>query len=178
MGNDYYGRNDYRDYLAHYGVKGMKWKKRKRRSLTSEEIRAIRRNRLRQQMARDMDADARNRARAERLNKKARSSSGGASGGKGAKGGTIEDIYRRNRMLATTSGLRVEANRGQYEPISASDVKPASKNGSAKKPVKLGKKKAKAKLAKMLGSTIKTVKGKARSKSVFDAMSKMRGTAR
>lgn len=177
MGNDYFGRNDYRDYLAHYGVKGMKWKK-KRGGFSAAEIKAIRRNRLRQQMARDMDADARNRARAEMLNKKARSKSGGAGGGKGAKGGTIEDIYRRNRMLATTSGLRVEANRGQYEPISASDVKPASKKGSAKKSVKLGQKKAKEKIAKMIDSSFKSVKGKARSKSVFAAMSKMRGTAR
>lgn len=24
---DYYGNNDYRDYLAHYGKKGMKWGK-------------------------------------------------------------------------------------------------------------------------------------------------------
>ena len=24
---DYYGNNDWRDYLAHYGVKGMKWRK-------------------------------------------------------------------------------------------------------------------------------------------------------
>lgn len=26
---DYYGNNDWRDYLAHYGVKGMKWRKHK-----------------------------------------------------------------------------------------------------------------------------------------------------
>lgn len=26
---DYYGNNDWRDYLAHYGVKGMKWKNHK-----------------------------------------------------------------------------------------------------------------------------------------------------
>lgn len=26
---EYYGNNDWRDYLAHYGVKGMKWKKHK-----------------------------------------------------------------------------------------------------------------------------------------------------
>lgn len=25
--NEYYGNNDYRDYIAHYGVKGMKWGK-------------------------------------------------------------------------------------------------------------------------------------------------------
>lgn len=30
---EYYGNNDYRDYLAHYGKKGMKWKKRKKRLL-------------------------------------------------------------------------------------------------------------------------------------------------
>jgi hypothetical protein len=27
---DYYGDNDYRDYLAHYGKKGMKWGKKKK----------------------------------------------------------------------------------------------------------------------------------------------------
>lgn len=81
-----------------------------------------------------------------------------------------------NRRLAVTSGLRVQQNRGvEYDNINSY---PKEKRVKANKPVKLGKKKAKAKLAKMLGSTIKTVKGKARNKSVFDAMSKMRGTAR
>lgn len=173
MGNDYYGRNDYRDYLAHYGVKGMKWKKRKRRSLTPEEIRAIRRNRLRMLAERDMTEDANNRARARSLR------SGGGSKGSGKSGGgaiNTEAIQRMNRRLAVTSGLRVQQNRGvEYDNINSY---PKEKRVKPNKPVKLGKKKAKAKLAKMLGSTIKTVKGKARNKSVFDAMSKMRGTAR
>lgn len=29
MNNTFYSKNDYRYYLAHYGVKGMKWKHRK-----------------------------------------------------------------------------------------------------------------------------------------------------
>lgn len=32
MGNTFYPDNDYRDFLAHYGVKGMKWGIRKKRS--------------------------------------------------------------------------------------------------------------------------------------------------
>lgn len=113
MGNEYYGRNDYRDYLAHYGVKGMKWKK-GRKTLTPEEIRAIRRNRLRERMASNENANARMEARANRLNRAARN---GSSGGSGAKsGGTLADLYARNRQLEATSGLRVEANRGQYGP--------------------------------------------------------------
>ena len=32
---DYYGNNDWRDYLAHYGVKGMKWRKHKKKDLNS-----------------------------------------------------------------------------------------------------------------------------------------------
>ena len=29
---EYYGNNDWRDYLAHYGVKGMKWRHHKYKS--------------------------------------------------------------------------------------------------------------------------------------------------
>ncbi len=115
MGNEYYGRNDYRDYLAHYGVKGMKWKK-GRKTLTPEEIRAIRRNRLRERMASNENANARMEARANRLNRVARNGSSGGSGVKSSGSGTLADLYARNRKLEVTSGLRVEANRGQYSP--------------------------------------------------------------
>lgn len=171
MGNDYFGRNDYRDYLAHYGVKGMKWKKRKRRSLTPEEIRAIRRNRLREQMARDMNANAKMEARVKARSKKSAGKSGGSEGG------SLASLYAKNRRLAVMSGIRVGSNDGSYDPNASVENNSAEKK-KGKKSVKIGKKQAKAKLAKMLGSTIKTVKGKANSKSVFVAMSKMRGTAR
>lgn len=115
MGNEYYGRNDYRDYLAHYGVKGMKWKK-GRKSLTPEEIRAIRRNRLRERMVANENNNARMEARANRLNRATRSGSSGGSGAKSSGVGTLADLYARNRQLEVTSGLRVEANRGQYGP--------------------------------------------------------------
>ena len=103
MGNEYYGRNDYRDYLAHYGVKGMKWKK-KKRALTPEEIRAIRRNRLRERMASNENANARMEARANRDARRARAAENARLSGLSV------DSFNGNKDITVTSSRRVQAN--------------------------------------------------------------------
>lgn len=175
MGNEYYGRNDYRDYLAHYGVKGMKWKKRKKRALTPREIKMIRRARLQEQIAQNKDRNARDKAMQKKLNKKASKSNGSKGAGQGVE--TRKDIEARNRMLAVTSGIRVSnANYGQeYENApTVSPVKKSSPKNSAKK--------GKAKLGKLLGKTSSKKEAakttKAYRKTINRVFMVMRGTGR
>ena len=164
MGNEYYGRNDYRDYLAHYGVKGMKWKKVKKRALTPEEIKALKRTNLQEHIVDDMNKNAKNKAKLKRLSKKAAGGKAFASGKWGIK---------RDKHIAVTSGRRVESNVRSFDPNKTYVVSSSGPTVIKGSPVKKGKK-IKSKLKSASRKSIKKIAKSASVKKAYNIIEKMR----
>lgn len=144
MNVEYYGHNDYRDYhLEHYGVKGMKWKKRKRLSL--EQIKLLRRRRaalMKEKINRDKDRMMKDRE----MTKKPKKVSSAAA--------PKAPNYDYNLRTAAVSNKMVERNGVNLTP----NVIKATENKKRKKAGKLAVAKGKEKSVTNIRSNIKSYK--------------------
>lgn len=117
MNDEYYGSNDYRDYLSHYGVKGMKWKN--HRYVTEEIVRGgVRMRVIRDRKGRPIGyaPASPNRRVVKKLKDKDSTSKNKKSKSGGVSKGAYEFKPIVDKSLAVTSNKMVQKNQVNLMP--------------------------------------------------------------